>query len=331
LRALITGANGFAGSHLAEYLLEHTDVAPYGLGLGGQEHIAHLEDKLIFYEGDLRDPEQVKEVLAEVRPDLIFHLAAQAYVGVSWKDPWATLANNIHAQLNVLQGMVDLSLPAKVMVVGSNEEYGLVKPGEMPVKETNPLRPDNPYGVSKIGQDMLGLQYYNSYGLHVVRVRPFNHIGPRQSDQFVASAFARQIAEAELGLREAVIHVGNLSTQRDFTDVRDVVRAYYLVLTKGRAGEVYNIGSGVPRLIGDLLDTLLKWGELDIRVEVDPSRLRPSDVPIIYCDPTKLKACTGWEPTTTFEQSLHDVLEYWRERIRRDTDSPNWQQEAQSN
>jgi GDP-4-dehydro-6-deoxy-D-mannose reductase len=331
LRALITGANGFAGSHLAEYLLEHTDVAPYGLGLGHQDHIAHLKGELIFHEGDLCDPERVKEALAEVRPDLIFHLAAQAYVGLSWQDPWATLANNIHAQLNVLQGMVDLSLPARVMVVGSNEEYGLIRPDELPVKETNPLCPDNPYGVSKIGQDMLGLQYYNSYGLHVVRVRPFNHIGPRQSDQFVAPAFARQIAEAELGLREAVIHVGNLSSQRDFTDVRDVVRAYYLILTKGQAGEVYNIGSGVPRLISDLLDTLLKWSKLDIRVEQDPSRLRPSDVPIIYCDPGKLKACTGWQPTISFEQSLCDVLEYWRERIRQGVDSPVPQQEAQGN
>jgi GDP-4-dehydro-6-deoxy-D-mannose reductase len=317
LRALITGANGFAGSHLTEYLLEHTDVAPYGLGLGPQDHIAHLKGKLIFYEGDLCDRERVKEVLAEVRPDLIFHLAAQADVGVSWKDPWATLANNIHAQLNVLQGMVDLSLSARIMVVGSDEEHGLIKADELPVKETNPLRPDNPYGVSKIGQDMLGLQYYNSYGLPVVRVRPFNHIGPRQSDQFVASAFARQIAEAELGLRQPVIHVGNLSAQRDFTDVRDVVRAYYLILAKGQAGEVYNIGSGVPRLISDLLGTLLKWSELDIRVEQDPSRLRPSDVPVIYCDPTKLKECTGWQPTIPFEQSLCDVLEYWRGRIRK--------------
>jgi GDP-4-dehydro-6-deoxy-D-mannose reductase len=330
LRALITGANGFAGSHLAEYLLEHTDVAPYGLGLGSQDHIVHLKGKLIFSETDLCDPEQVREVLAKVRPDLVFHLAAQAYVGVSWKDPWGTLANNIHAQLNVLQGMVDLSLPARVMVVGSNEEYGLVRSDELPVKETNPLRPDNPYGVSKIGQDMLGLQYYNSYGLHVVRVRPFNHIGPRQSDQFVAPAFARQIAEAELGLREPVIRVGNLSSQRDFADVRDVVRAYYLILTRGQAGEVYNIGSGEPRLISDLLDTLLQFSKLDIKVEQDQSRLRPSDVPIIYCDPIKLKECTGWQPTISFEQSLYDVLEDWRQRVRRGVDSPDPRLEAQS-
>jgi GDP-4-dehydro-6-deoxy-D-mannose reductase len=328
LRALITGANGFAGSHLAEYLLEHTDIAPYGLGLGHQEHIAHLKGKLIFSEDDLCDPERVKGVLAEIRPDLIFHLAAQAYVGVSWQDPWATLANNIRAQLNILQAVVGLSLPARVMVVGSNEEYGLVRPDELPVKETNPLRPDNPYGVSKIGQDMLGLQYHNSYGLQVVRVRPFNHIGPRQSEQFVASAFARQIAEAELGLREAVIRVGNLSSQRDFTDVRDVVRAYYLILVQGQAGEVYNIGSGVPRLISHLLDTLLKLSKLNIKVQQDPARLRPSDVPIIYCDPSKLKACTGWQPTISFEQSLYDVLEYWRERIRQDTNPPGPQQEA---
>ncbi|HIC94455.1 MAG TPA: SDR family oxidoreductase [Anaerolineae bacterium] len=315
MKALITGIAGFAGSHLAEYLLAHTDLEVCGVIHRRDDNIAHLRDRLMLFRGDLRDYDFVSSVLARTRPDLIFHLAAQAFVPASWRDPWDTLESNIRSQLNVLRAAVELGLEAKVLVVGSNEEYGLVRPEDLPLRETAPLRPDNPYGVSKVAQDMLGLQYRLSHGLHTVRVRPFNHIGPRQSERFVASAFAKQIAEVEANLRPPVIRVGNLSAKRDFTDVRDVVRAYWLILNRGEPGEVYNIGSGVPRSIRELLDILLGLSKVEISVKQDPSRLRPSDVPISYCDFTKLRERTGWQPTIPFEESLRDVLNYWRQKI----------------
>jgi GDP-4-dehydro-6-deoxy-D-mannose reductase len=209
-----------------------------------------------------------------------------------------------------------LGLKARILVVGSNEEYGLVGEDELPIKEANPLRPTSPYAVSKVAQDMLGLQYHLSHGLQTIRVRPFNHIGPRQSEQFVAPAFAKQIAEIEAGIRPPVVKVGNLEARRDFTDVRDIVRAYYLIITKGKQGEVYNIGSGVPRSIRELLNTLLSFSEAEIEVKQDPSLLRPLDVPVSYCDYGKLKECTGWEPTIPFEESLKEVLNYWRMRVK---------------
>ncbi len=315
MKALITGIAGFAGSHLAEYLLAHTDLEVCGVIHRRDDNIAHLRDRLTLFRGDLRDYDFVSGILAQARPDFIFHLAAQAFVPASWRDPWDTLESNIRSQLNVLRAAVELGLEAKILVVGSNEEYGLVRPEDLPLRETAPLRPDSPYGVSKVAQDMLGLQYHLSHGLHTVRVRPFNHIGPRQSERFVASAFAKQIAEVEAGLRPPVVKVGNLSAKRDFTDVRDVVRAYWLILNQGEPGEVYNIGSGVPRSIRELLDILLGLSKVEISVEQDPSRLRPSDVPVSYCDFTKLRERTGWQPTIPFEESLRDVLNYWREKV----------------
>jgi GDP-4-dehydro-6-deoxy-D-mannose reductase len=315
-KALITGIAGFAGSHLAEYLLNQTDLKVYGFIRRREENIAHIRDELVLFRCDLRNYESVARALSEVKPDLIFHLAAQPSVSASWSDPWSTLENNICSQLNILQAVVNLGLKARILVVGSNEEYGLVGEDELPIKEANPLRPTSPYAVSKVAQDMLGLQYHLSHGLQTIRVRPFNHIGPRQSEKFVAPAFAKQIAEIEAGIRPPIVKVGNLEARRDFTDVRDIVRAYYLVLTEGKPGEVYNIGSGVPRSIRELLNTLLSFSEVEIEVEQDPSLLRPLDVPVSYCDYSKLRECTGWEPTIPFEESLKDVLNYWRMRVK---------------
>ncbi len=300
---------------MAEYLLTHTEIDVCGIVHRRDENIAHLRDRLTLFRGDLRDYKSVSVILARTKPDLIFHLAAQSSVSASWREPWATLESNIRFQLNILQAVVDLGLEPRILVVGSNEEYGRVSPDELPITEANPLRPDNPYGVSKVAQDMLGLQYHLSHGLPIIRVRPFNHIGPRQDERFVAPAFAKQIAEIEAGLRPPVVKVGNLEAERDFTDVRDVVRAYWLILEEGEPGEVYNIGSGVPHSIQELLDTLLSLSEVEIAVEQDPTRMRPSDVPISYCDYSKLWECTGWEPTISFEESLRDVLNYWREKV----------------
>lgn len=315
MRALITGIAGFAGSHLAEHLLSHTSLEVCGVIHKRDDNIAHLRERLRLFQGDLRDYQSVSSILAQAKPDFIFHLAAQSSVSASWHDPWATLENNMHSQLNVLRATVEFGLKTRILVVGSNEEYGLVKSEDLPLRETTPLRPDSPYGVSKIAQDMLGLQYHLSHGLHIVRVRPFNHIGPRQSERFVAPAFAKQIAEIEAGLRPPAVKVGNLEAKRDFTDVRDTVRAYWLILNEGEPGEVYNIGSGAPRSIRQLLDILLDFSELDIAVEQDTARMRPSDVPISYCDYSRLRERTGWEPTIPLEESLRDVLYYWREKV----------------
>jgi GDP-4-dehydro-6-deoxy-D-mannose reductase len=258
----------------------------------------------------------VQRLLEDIAPDFIFHLAAVAQVGGSWRDPWPVLHNNIRGQLNLLHALVKLEASPRVLVIGSNEEYGLVQPQELPLNEHTPLRPTSPYGVSKVAQDMLGLQYHLSYQLPVIRVRPFNHIGPRQAPGFVAPDFAQQIAQIEVGQRPPRMRVGNLKARRDFTDVRDMMRAYYLAITQGAPGEVYNIGSGQSHAIQELLDVLLSYSQVKIAVEPDPERMRPSDVPDVRCDASKFRALTGWEPGITFESTLHDVLEYWRNQVR---------------
>lgn len=316
-RALITGITGFAGGHLAAHLLAQGDIEVHGVAHAMGFGVDHLERPVPVVIADLRDPQVAEDVLLDVRPDHIYHLAAQAYVPTAWLDPWDTLENNIRPELNILQLMVRERIKARLLVVASNEVYGVVSPNRLPVAETTLLEPANPYGVSKVVQDLLARQYFLSHGVDVVRARAFNHLGPRQSPQFVAANFARQIAEAEAGLREPVVRVGNLQAQRDFTDVVDVVRAYALLMERGRSGEAYNIGSGKPRSVQGLLDALLEMSAVTIRVEQDPLRMRPSDVPIIYGDITKLATDTGWQPAVPFEESLRRVLAYWRQDVRR--------------
>jgi GDP-4-dehydro-6-deoxy-D-mannose reductase len=315
MRALITGIAGFAGSHLTEYLLRHTDCTVAGIVHRQDSRVAHQRDRIALYRADVRDAAAVAEIIADVRPDLIFHLAAQSSVPISWQHPWTTFEQNVHGQVNVLQAVAQQQLPAQVLVVGSNEEYGLIRPEDLPVDEDTPLRPHSPYGVSKVAQDLMGWQYFRSYGIAVVRVRPFNHIGPGQGDRFVAAAFARQIAEIEAGQREPVVRVGNLSAVRDFTDVRDVVRAYWLALTAGEPGQVYNIGTGAGHTIEELLDLLLGFCATAIRIEPDPTRMRPSDVPVSVSNSSRLRRATDWQPRIPFRDSLHDILEDWRERV----------------
>jgi GDP-4-dehydro-6-deoxy-D-mannose reductase len=318
LKAFITGIAGFAGSHLAEFLLAHSKLEISGLVHDRSNNVAHLRDRVALHRGDLIDPSSILAVLTAVRPDYIFHLAGQSFVPSSWNNPWQTFESNVRGQLNLLEAVAQVTPQSRVLIVGSNEEYGLVLPEYLPIDEEVPLRPDSPYGVSKAAQDLMGLQYHLSKGLATIRVRPFNHIGPRQSERFVASALARQIAEIEAGLRSATLQVGNLRAQRDFTDVRDTVRAYHLVVQHGDPGEVYNIGSCVPHSIQELLDILLSLAhvEVKLKVEVDQTRLRPSDVPTSYCDYSRLYACTGWQPSIPFAQGLEDTLDYWRERVR---------------
>ncbi len=320
MRVLLTGITGFAGGHLAELLVSQSE-AVFGVTRSRQADAAgvlgHLSPSITLLTVDLCDAAAVSDLLHDTQPTAIFHLAAQAFVPTAWADPWATIQNNVQAQLNILQAMVEQKSTARLLVIASDQVYGLIRPTDLPVDEQTPLCPTNPYGVSKVTQDMLGLQYHHSHQLDVVRVRPFNHFGPRQEASFVAANFAKQIADIEAQQHEPVIYVGNLEAQRDFTDVRDVVRAYLLLMQQGKSGEVYNVGSGQARSIRYLLEVLLSFSTCDITIKQDPSRMRPSDVPVTYADTRKLQADTGWQPTHTFENSLRDVLDYWRQQVQK--------------
>ena len=319
MRALITGVCGFAGSHLADYLLTHTDLEVYGTDIvSNGANIAHIRDDLELIVGDMSDAEVASEILSKANADYVFHLAAQAFVPLSWSNPWQTMENNIRSQLNILEILVGSGARPKVLVVGSADEYGMILPDELPVTEDTPLRPYSPYAVSKIAQDMLGYQYFVSHGLPIVRVRPFNHIGTRQSPAFVTSDFAKQIAEIEDRRREPRLFVGNLEAKRDFTDVRDMVRGYYLALERGEDGEVYNLGAERAYSIREALEALLEMSEAQIDVVQDPSRMRPSDVPVVVSDCSKFRQRTGWRATVNLRESLKEILDYWRERVKED-------------
>lgn len=312
---LVTGIAGFVGCHLAEYLCKETDHEIHGVIHRHTRRIQHLRNQSTFHKGDLRDGLWVSELIETVRPDLILHLAAWSDVKGSWQQPWTAYELNIQCQLNLMESLCRWVPTCRALVVSSNEVYGLVQPGDLPICEDTPFRPGSPYGVSKLAQDMMGLQYWLSHQLPVVRVRSFNHIGPAQADDFVASAFARQIAEIEVGIAEPVVRVGNLTTERDFSDVRDVIRAYWLALNRGEPGQVYNVGRGQSYSIQSILDRLLRLSSAEIRVEVDADRLRPSDIPVSVCDNRKLVATTGWQPQYSIEETLLDVLNYWRTQV----------------
>ena len=279
------------------------------------ENVEHLGDQVRRVECDVHDAGAVRRLLRDVRPDRIFHLAAQSYVPTSWLTPAETLSVNVLGQVNLFEAIRDLDLPARVHIAGSSEEYGLVLPHEVPIREESPLRPLSPYAVSKVTQDMLAYQYWKSYRLHVVRTRGFNHTGPRRGEVFVTSNFARQVAEIEKGLREPVVWVGNLDSVRDFTDVRDMVRAYWLALEQGEPGEVYNICSGRGYSMHQVLEILLALAHVKVEVREDPARMRPSDVTLLIGDCSKFRGATGWEPTIPFEVTLKDLLEHWRKRV----------------
>lgn len=320
MKILITGITGFVGSHLIEYLMTLKDIKIWGIRRWRSrlENIMHIYEQIPMEECDLRDLTSVTGIINKIKPDRIFHLAAQSYVPTSWAAPAETLSTNIIGTLNIFEGCRQIGLNPLIQIAGSSEEYGMVYQDELPIKETNPLRPLSPYGVSKVGQDLLGYQYFMSYGLPVIRTRGFNHTGPRRGDVFVSSNFARQIARIEAGQQEPVIYVGNLEARRDFSDVRDMVKGYWLALDKGQPGEVYNICSGNDYSIQHVLDILLGLTKLKIKVLADPARMRPSDVPVLVGDNTKFVKQTGWHPTIPFTKTLEDILNYWREQLARD-------------
>jgi GDP-4-dehydro-6-deoxy-D-mannose reductase len=257
----------------------------------------------------------MRTLIEVVRPDRIFHLAAQSFVPTSWSAPAETFSINTLGQIHLFEAVRAAGIDPLIHIAGSSEEYGLVHPDEVPIKESNPLRPLSPYAVSKVAQEMLAYQYHQSYGLKTVVTRGFNHTGPRHGPVLSCSSFARQIAEIEAEVCPPVLYVGDLSTKRDWVDVRDVARAYWLALEKGVPGEVYNIGSGTTRTIQSMLDMLLALSQMDIKVRQDPARLRPSDVPVLWADDSKFRAQTGWEPQIPFEQTMGDLLDDWRRKV----------------
>lgn len=324
MTVLITGIAGFVGSHLVDYLFrEHPQVRIVGMMLPKTplDLLAKTKDRLELFEGDLLDADFVERVFRQSRPDKIFHLAAMSAVQDSWDAANKTFTNNIISQCNIFETIrrlqqEDGQYKPVIQIAGSSEEYGLVKPEEVPITEENPLRPLSPYAVSKITQDYMGYQYLQSYGLRVIRTRAFNHSGPRRPPTFVDSSFAKQVTDIEKGLQEPVIDVGNLEAIRDFSDVRDVVEAYWLATEKAVPGEVYNIASGLGIAVKDLLKRILELSKVkNITVRQDPKRIRPSDVPILIGNAEKFSKRTGWHPKISYlETTLPDMLNYWREK-----------------
>ena len=322
MRILITGITGMVGSHLADYILEnHPEHEVHGFTLWQApfDNIQHILSKVTLHYGDLRDLNSLVETLRESKPDWIFHLAAQSYVPYSFIAPAETLATNVIGTTNLLDAMRITGCDAKVHVCSSSEVYGQVREDEVPITENNPFRPASPYAVSKVGEDMVALQYFLSYGIKTVRTRMFTHTGPRRGDVFAESAFAKQIAEVEAGVRKNPIKVGNLASVRTIADVRDATRAYWLLMEKCPPGEVYNIGGDRTMTIGDVLDILKGLATCEIEHEVDPTLLRPSDVTLQIPDSSRFKAITGWKPEIQPEQTLSDLLDYHRERVREQT------------
>jgi len=314
MRVLITGVAGFVGGHMVDFLRrEAPDAVVVGLDSRPGRRAQSLAIEIV--QADLEDASSVRAAIARVSPDRVIHLAAQSSPQRSWEDPERTLHTNVLGMLHLLEAARVQPAAPRILAVGSADEYGLVLSHELPLREDAPLRPASPYAASKVAAGYLALQYALSPGLPVVRTRTFHHTGPRRGEQFAESSFARQLAEIEAGQRPPRLEVGNLESVRDFTDVRDVVRAYWALLDRGARGEVYNVCSGRGVKLGELLQGLIALSGLRVEVHVDPARLRAADAPILIGDPSRLRAATGWEPEIPIDRTLRDLLDYWRERV----------------
>ncbi len=324
-RVLITGIGGFVGSHLAEYILEKfPEIQILGLSRWWEpkENIRHILDRIKLCYGDLVDLPSLEAILAEHRPEIIFHLAAQSYVDFSFLAPVTTLETNVIGTANLLETIKKLKINSGydpiIQIASSSECYGQVKEDEVPIKESNPFRPASPYAVSKVAEDMLAFQYWLSWEIKTIRTRMFTHTGPRRGEVFVESNFAKQIAAIEAGLQEPVVKVGNLDSIRTFLDIKDAIRAYWLLVNKCSPGEVYNVGGVETMTVGEMLNRLLKLSTVkNIKVEVDPARLRPSDVTLQIPCIDKFVKTTGWKPEIKFEKTLEDLLNYWRDYFKK--------------
>lgn len=309
-KALIIGAAGFVGSYLIDHIQKN---CIWSIVVTKLPYETIVEKDIDIYDLDIMNKESVTSLLYQIRPDYIFHLAAQSSVALSWKNPILTVDVNIKGSLLVLEAIRELDYNPRVLLIGSGEEYGYVHIEDVPVDEKTVLRPGNIYAATKACQNMLGGIYAKAYNMDVMMVRAFNHVGPNQSPLFVVADFCKQVADIEKGLKEPVIKVGNMSAKRDFSDVRDVVRAYTMLMQTGIKGETYNIGSGKAVAIQEILDMIISYSSKEIHVQVEESRLRPVDVPIIEADITKIIKNAGWKPEIQLEQTIKETLTYWRD------------------
>ncbi len=318
MKSLIIGAAGFAGAYLIRHLHQELGHKTAVTKLPHEQIPADCSEGIDIYDLDILKQDAVLKLFEQVQPDYIFHLAAQSSVAAAWKYPEMTVDVNIKGAVNVLEGMRRMGRHARMVLVGSGEEYGPVKAQEIPVCEEHAVCPVNIYAATKASQNMFGRIYAKAYGLEVVMVRAFNHIGPNQEPVFVVPDFCRQAAWIEAGRAEAVLWTGNLDVKRDFTDVRDVVRAYAMLAECGRAGETYNVGSGRAVGIADILKIILEKSRADIVIKTDPLKFRPVDLPVIEADIHKLQQATGWQPLIRLEQTITETLDYWRSRAEAD-------------
>lgn len=320
-RVLITGIAGFAGSHLSDYLLRERKCKIFGTVISTDNpNLEHIKNKIELTKCNLLDYSETEKAVRNSKPDFIFHLAALPSPAESFKNTSGTLTNNILAEASLLDSIKnlltqgELNKSPRILIVASADEYGISHSTE-PLDEETPMNPASPYAVSKIAQDYLGLEYFLAHKLDVIRVRPFNHIGPRQSPGFVISSFAKQIAQIEKSQKKHFLEVGNLKATRDFTDVRDMVIAYVLAIEEGKSGDVYNLGSGKGYKINNLLDMLKSLSTTKIEVRIDKSRFRPIDIPFLISNSSKFQKISGWKAQIPIEKTLEDVLNYWRERV----------------
>lgn len=313
-KILVTGASGFVGTQLAKHLLTLGNSEIHGTYLTDESmQSSSVKDTITFHKVDLMDKNQTESLIKTVMPDEVYHLAAMASVPASFKDPVGAFHSNVDVQVHLFESLRKYNLTStKILITGSAEEYGYVSQDDLPVDELTPLRPSSPYAVSKIAQDFLGLQYFIAYKMPIFRVRPFNHVGPRQAPGYVIADFAKKIAEVEKSGQAATIQVGDMTKKRDFTDVRDMVRLYPLILEKGIPGEVYNAGSGQSHEIQEVMDIFVSLAKVDVTFAKDPNKFRPADIPEIVADASKVANLTGWKPEIPFEQTLKDTLDYWR-------------------
>lgn len=321
MKVLITGVAGQTGSHLAEYLRDNEPyqelhgVVRYRSDLS---NLKNIKGQIKLHDCDLRDAHNVDRVIARIKPDVVYHLAATSFVRSSFEQPSEVIDNNTRSQVNLFESLIKYCPEARVQVACSSEQFGLVLPNETPIREENQMRPLSPYGVSKCAQEFLARQYWHSYKLHTIITRTFNHTGPRRTEAFVESTFCEQIAAFEHGTGNGIIKHGNLDSVRDYTDARDVARAYVMAVRYCDPGEPYNICSNNMITIGDLLDMLINMSPINDRIkkELDPTRLRPSDVVLLHGDCSKFMNKTGWSPTYSLQNTMHDLLSAWRAKYK---------------